>query len=72
MKIVVRALSVLAVLALATPAFACDGAKKTTMASSEKAQTSTQATAKAEKKADAKAKTAQAQQQQVKPASAAN
>jgi hypothetical protein len=73
MKIVVRALSVLAVLALATPAFACEGAKKTTMASSEKAQTSTQkATAKAEKKADAKAKTTQAQQQQVKPASAAN
>jgi hypothetical protein len=71
MKLVVRALSVLAALALATPAFACDGAKKTTMAKSEKAQTS-QPTAQAEKKAETKAKTAQAQQQQVKPASAAN
>lgn len=71
MKIVVRALCALAVLALATPAFACDGAKKMTTASSEKAAKPTEATAKAEKKAEAKAKTAQAQQQ-VKPASAAN
>jgi hypothetical protein len=71
MKIVVRALCALAVLALATPAFACDGAKKMTTASNEKAATSTQPTAKAEKKAEAKAKTAQAQQQ-VKPSSATN
>jgi len=71
MRIVVRALSVLAVLALATPAFACDGAKKTTMASSEKASTK-EATAKVEKNAETKAKSAQAQPQQVKPASAAN
>jgi hypothetical protein len=70
MKIVVRALCALAVLALATPAFACDGAKKMTTASSEKAAKPSEATAKAEKKAE-KAKTAQAQQQ-VKPASAAN
>jgi len=56
---------------LATPAFACDGAKKTTMASSEKASTK-EATAKVEKNAETKAKSAQAQPQQVKPASAAN
>jgi hypothetical protein len=70
MKIVVRALCALAVLALATPALACDGAKKVTTASSEKAAAPAQATAKAEKKAEARAKTAQAPQ--VKASSAAN
>jgi len=72
MKLVLRTLSVLAVLGLATPAFACDGAKKMTTASNEKAATTTQTTAKAEKKAEGKAKTAQAQQQPVKASSAAN
>lgn len=71
MKIVVRALSVLAVLGLAVPAYACDGAKKTTTASSEKAASTQQATAKAEKKSEAKAKTAEVRQQ-AKPSSAAN
>jgi hypothetical protein len=71
MKLVVRALSVLAVLGLATPAFACDGAKKTTTASSEKAASPSQASAKVEKKVEAKAKTAQAPQQ-TKTSSAAN
>jgi hypothetical protein len=56
MKIAIGALAALAVLALATPAFACDGMKKqtTTAAAQEKA--------KPEKKAEAKAeaKTAQA------------
>jgi hypothetical protein len=71
MKIVFGVLSVLAVLGLAAPAYACDGAKKMTTASTEKATSTTKATAKAEKKAEAKAKTAQAQQQ-VKASSAAN
>jgi Flp pilus assembly protein TadB len=56
MKIVVRVLAALAVIALATPALACDGAKKQTTTASAKEK------ARPEKKADAKAeaKTAQA------------
>jgi len=57
MKLVVRALAVLAVVALASPALACDGAKETTMAQAKPAK-ATQKTAAA--KAEAKQKTTKA------------
>jgi hypothetical protein len=60
MKLVVRALAALAIVALATPAFACDGAKKTTTASAEAKGTTKEAVAKSEKKAAAETKAAKA------------
>jgi hypothetical protein len=65
MKNVVRVLAALAVVALATPALACDGAKKqTTTAAQEKQQQK-------DKKAAEKA-TATAQAQPAKPAATQN
>ncbi|MFO0584781.1 MAG: hypothetical protein U0229_21115 [Anaeromyxobacter sp.] len=55
MKNVVRALAALAVVALATPALACDGAKKETTASVEKQKKE------AREKKEQAVKTAQAQ-----------
>jgi hypothetical protein len=68
MTLVARVLAALSVLALATPAFACDGAKKTTHTAQAKS-TEKDTVAKSEKKSEAKpAKPETAQ----KPATAQN
>jgi hypothetical protein len=68
MTFVARVLAALAVLALATPAFACGGAKKTTHTAEAKT-TEKDAVAKSEKKSEAK--TAKAEKPQ-KPATVQN
>jgi ABC-type oligopeptide transport system substrate-binding subunit len=68
MKLVVRVLAAAAVVALATPAFACGEMKQTTTASTQPKATETKPVAKSEKKTAKPAKAQQAAKTQAQTA----